>query len=110
MKSFPGLAGFVEPTRLHFRDEPCAKTKNPPALRRVGPENFRLPRRRRAATTTAAPCWAGSHGDRIRRQQNGVKPGAVRFAKALNCVTIFGLPAPRPQARGKEPARIGDSL
>src|SRR6266567_7965203 len=25
-----GLAGFVEPTRLHFRDEPCAKTKTHP--------------------------------------------------------------------------------
>src|SRR5205809_7143967 len=108
MKSFPGLAGFVEPTRLHFRMSLAQKLK-PTPLRRVGPENFRLPTRRRAETTTIALRWAGSHADRIRSQQNGVKPGAMRFAKALDCVTIFGLPRAAATGSRQEPARIGDS-
>src|SRR5207302_1525574 len=48
----------------------------PPALRRVGPENSRLPTRRHAATTTVAPGWADSHGDRIRSRKNPVKRDA----------------------------------
>src|SRR5438876_1098133 len=109
MKSFPGLAGFVEPTRLHFRDEPRAKTKTHPHCAEWVQRTLSYPhagaqlqqQQRRAGQTRMGIGYAAS------KMASNLALCALQRHLTVSQSSDF--PMPRPQARGKEPARIGDS-